>query len=365
MYPPYIMVKPMRSEEVLNIIKEEYGRIEDQPVFSFKLVNDNGVELSCINYGCIITKIVVPDREGNLENVVLGYETLEEYLSDSYFLGAVIGRVAGRIKEGTFELDGKVYHLAQNENTNHLHGGLKGFNQIIWESELIETQHEVGVRFSYMSPDGEEGYPGNLKVQVTYTLNNDNELSIHYSGISDEKTLLNMTNHSYFNLSGDLKRNIVNHTLMIKSDHYLELNDKLLPTGEMTDVKGTPFDFTEERMIHTGIYSIHPQNKLAGEGYDHPFVLNTQHDSEIVLKDKESGRMLTIETDEVGVVVYSGNQIKPEGTLLGVPSRKYLGICLETQGLPDAVHHPDFPSWVLEQNKEYNTTTKYKFGIVK
>lgn len=346
----------------MKILKEEFGRKDNQTVFLFTLVNNHGVEVGCINYGCIITKIITPDKEGNFENIVIGYDTLKEYENDPYFLGAAIGRVAGRIKAGSFDLNGQTYTLANNENINHLHGGNKGFNQMVWESEVVENEQEIGVRFTYLSLNGEEGYPGNLNVSVTYTLNNENELSIRYSGVSDEDTLLNMTNHSYFNLSGNLKRDILNHTLQIKSDKFLELNDELLPSGEMLDVKGTAFDFTTERMIQTGVNSDHLQNRLAGAGYDHPFLLNTQHDEEIVLKDIESGRTLTIETDEAGVVVYSGNMMKSEGVIAGVPARKYLGICLETQGLPDAIHHPQFPSWVLEKDKEYSSVTVYKFG---
>jgi aldose 1-epimerase len=346
----------------MKALKEECGQIDQKNVYSFTLVNDHGVKISCINYGCIITKVITPDREGNCENIVIGYDTLDEYLTDTYFLGAAIGRIAGRIKAGSFELDGKAYELAKNENNNHLHGGMKGFNRVVWDAEVIEKEQEIGVRFFYMSPNGEEGYPGNLKISVSYTLNNNNEFSIQYDGISDEKTILNMTNHSYFNLSGNLKEDILNHSLTIKGDKFLELNQELLPTGKIVDVKGTPFDFTSERFIKTGVASEHPQIILAGGGYDHPFLLNTHRDNEIVLKDPESGRQLTIETDEAGVVVYSGNQMKNEGEIGGVPSSKYLGICLETQGLPDAIHHPQFPSWVLEKDQEYKTTTIYKFG---
>lgn len=348
----------------MNILKEHFGKKDNQTVHQYTIINDHGVEISCINYGCIITKINVPDRNGNYENIVAGYDSLEDYVTDSYFLGAAIGRVSGRIKAASFELDGQTFSLAKNENNNHLHGGIKGFNQIIWDAEVLENEQEAAVRFSYLSPDGEEGYPGNLKINVTYTLNNSNELTIQYSGESDKNTLLNMTNHSYFNLSGNLKRDILNHSLMIKSEKFLELNDELLPTGEMLAVEGTPFDFRNERVIQTGVISDHPQNKLAGQGYDHPFLLSAKHDHKIVLKDSESGRTLTIETDEVGVVVYSGNQMKAEGEIRGIPSRKYLGICLETQGLPDAIHHPHFPSWVLEKDKQYSSTTKYKFGIL-
>lgn len=347
----------------MKVIQESFGQLNNQTVDSFTLINDNGMELTCINYGCIITKMTTPDKEGTYENIVLGYDTLAEYVTGSYFFGTVVGRVAGRIKGGSFDLDGKTYTLAKNENNNHLHGGNRGFDKVIWDASVQESDQEASVQFSYQSPDGEEGYPGNVNINVIYTLNNDNELTIHYSGISDEKTLLNMTNHSYFNLSGNIKRDILNHTLTIKSDKFLELNDKLLPTGELMDVNGTPFDFTSERLIQTGVDSDHPQNLLAGHGYDHPFLLSSNHDNEIILKDSESGRTLTIETDEPGVVVYSGNQMKSEGEIYGIPSRKYLGICLETQGLPDAIHHPNFPSWILEKDQEYKSVTKYKFGV--
>ncbi|MBT2657186.1 galactose mutarotase [Bacillus sp. ISL-18] len=347
----------------MKVIQEKFGELNNQTVNSYTLVNDQGMELTCLNYGCIITKIITPDQNGNFENIVLGYDTLAEYVSGSYFLGTVVGRVAGRIKEGSFDLDGKTYTLAKNENNNHLHGGNKGFDKVIWNASIDENDEEVSVQFSYLSPDGEEGYPGNVNIKVMYTLNNQNELTIHYSGISDEKTLLNLTNHSYFNLSGNIKRDILNHSLSIKSDKFLELNDELLPTGELLDVFGTPFDFTSERLIQSGVEANHPQNQLAGQGYDHPFLLSSNHDQEIVLTDSVSGRTLTIETDEPGVVVYSGNQMKSEGEIYGVPSRKYLGICLETQGLPDAIHHPNFPSWVLEKDQEYTSVTKYKFGV--
>ncbi|MEH7109028.1 aldose epimerase family protein [Bacillus sp. JJ1764] len=346
----------------MKVAVEEVGQVNQKNVHSYTLLNDNGIEIRCLDYGCHITKIFVPDRDGNKENIVLGYETLEDYVSDNSFFGCVVGRVAGRIKGGTFEIDGKTYPLAKNENNNHIHGGVKGFNRVVWDADPFDTEQEVGVRFSYLSPNGEEGYPGNINIKVTYTLNNKNELNIHYSATSDEKTVLNMTNHSYFNLSGNVKRDICDHTLTVKSDQYLPLNEELLPTGELASVNGTPFDFTSEKFIRTGMEADHPQNILAGKGYDHPFVLHTHHNEEIILKDQESGRFLTIETDEPAVVIYSGNQISSEGKILGVPSRKYLGICFETQGLPDAIHHPHFPQWIIERNQEYHSSTTYRFG---
>nr|WP_263324410.1 aldose epimerase family protein [Neobacillus sp. Marseille-Q6967] len=345
----------------MKVIQEGIGKIDHKTVSSYTLVNNQGVEVTAINYGCIITKIVVPDKNGKFENIVLGHDTLNDYVDDSYFLGAVVGRVGGRIKGGSFKLDGKTYTLLKNNGNNHLHGGIKGFNKLVWDAQIIED----GVRFSYVSPDDEEGYPGSLHVRVTYTLDNDNQLKIQYEAQTDKKTLVTLTNHSYFNLSGNLKRDILQHTLTLKSDQFLELDQEFIPTGEFVDVKNTPFDFTHERVIKSGALSDHPQNVLVGNGYDHPLLLNTNHDEEIILKDPESGRILTIETDEVGVVVYSGNSLQSEGEFRGTASRKYLGICLETQALPDAIHHPHFPSTVLDKNQQYSSVTVYKFGIEK
>lgn len=345
----------------MKVIKESFGQIDQQPVFSFTMINDHGLEVTAINYGCIITKIIVPDKNGNFENIVLGHDTIADYLNDPYFLGAVVGRVAGRIKEGSFELDGKNYTLAQNNHSNHLHGGIKGFDKVVWDAQVIED----GVRFSYISKDGEEGYPGNLTIEVTYTLNNENELTIHYGARTDQKTLLTVTNHSYFNLSGNLKRDVLDHTLTLKSDKFLELDDTFIPTGYLAEVENTPFDFRTDKVIRTGVNSEHPQNILVGNGYDHPFLLHTNHENEIVLKEAESGRTLTVETDEPAVVVYSGNSLQPVKDFRGAPSRKYLGICLETQGLPDAIHYPHFPSVILDKDEQYSSVTKYKFEVEK
>ncbi|MCM3600456.1 galactose mutarotase [Robertmurraya korlensis] len=336
-----------------------FGEVDQKTIYSFTMENDHGMKVTAINYGCIITSILAPDKKGTFEEVVIGHDALDDYIHDSYFLGAVVGRVGGRIKDGSFELDGNTYTLPTNNHKNHLHGGFKGFNKVVWDAERLEK----GVRFSYFSPDGEEGYPGNLHIQVTYILDNQNQLNIHYEAHSDQKTLLTVTNHSYFNLSGNLKRDIRQHSLKIKSDRFLELNDEFIPTGNFLEVSCTPFDFRDERAIETGITSAHDQNILVGFGYDHPFILNTNHNTEMVLKDPISGRILTIETDEVGVVLYSGNSIKNEGQFRGIPARKYLGICLETQGLPDAIHHPSFPKVILDKDQKYSSKTIYKFEI--
>jgi aldose 1-epimerase len=348
----------------MKVIQEKWAEIDQQPVISFTMINDHGMEVTCINYGCIITKIVTPDKDENYENVVLGFDQFDPYVTNSSYFGAVIGRVAGRIQNACFELDGKTYTLCKNENNNHLHGGVKGFHRVLWNAVAVEKEEEVGVQFSYTSPDGEEGYPGTVQVQVTYMLNNQNELVISYNAHSDKSTLLNLTNHTYFNLSGNIKRDILNHELKIKSDQFLELNEELIPTGVFLDVANTPFDLREGKKLKDGITANHPQIELVGQGYDHPFLLNVHHDKEIVLQDPESGRTLTVETDEVGVVVYTGNQLQEGMDIYGVPSRKYLGICLETQGLPDAIHHPHFPSWVLQSGEKYSSVTKYRFGVI-
>lgn len=348
----------------MKVEKNLFGYLENTPVYSFTLANAHGVEVQCINYGGKITKIMTPDQNGKLENIVLGHDKLEDYVNDTSYLGTITGRVAGRIGGAAFDLNGRTYNLAKNDNDNHLHGGIKGFNKIIWNAAIIENEERAQVQFSYTSPDGEEGYPGNLEMKVTYSLNNDNEFKIQYEGLSDKTTVLNVTNHSYFNLSGDLKRDVQDHLLTLKSDKFLELDEKLLPTGEFISVDGTTFDFRQGRAIKTGVASDHPQNLLAGKGYDHPFVLTENRNKEIILEDPESGRQMTIETDEVGVVVYTSNQLSTEGKFYGVvPSRPYLGICLETQGLPDAVHHSHFPSWVLEKDKQFKSETIYRFNV--
>jgi len=349
----------------MNITVESYGKIGDKAVNQYKLKNDNGMEVAFINYGCIITSILTPDKDGSLENIVLGYESLQEYERDTYFLGAVVGRIAGRIKGAAFELDGKQYTLAKNDGANHLHGGIKGFNRVVWEAETIEETGVVGVKFTHTSPDGDEGYPGELKLAVSYLLNNDNEFSITYSGTADQKTIVNLTNHSYFNLSGNFKRDILNHKLTIAADRFLELDGELIPTGALANVEDTVFDFREGRLIKSGSESRDSQISLAGGGYDHPFLLNKEEADEILLIDEESGRTLTINTDEAGVVLYTGNQIDESSRFFEVPAKRYHGLCLETQGLPDAINQPAFPTWVIEAGEEYKSTTTYRFETLR
>ncbi|GAE32271.1 aldose epimerase family protein [Halalkalibacter hemicellulosilyticus] len=345
----------------MKIIKDLFGQVDGQNVYAYTLTNDRGMEVTSIDYGCIITRISTPDREGQIENVVLGFDSIEEYVGHSPYFGAVCGRVAGRIKGAQFTLNNQTYTLAQNDGSNHLHGGIKGYDKVIWKSEPFEEPNKIGVVFTYHSFDGEEGYPGNVSIQVTYTLTNDNQFAIDYQAIPDQDTLINLTNHTYFNLSGNVKSTIKEHQLTLKSKQYLSLADDLMPTGEFVDSEDTVFDFTNGRKILDGIHSNLKQNQLAGNGYDHPFLLDKNQDEEIRLEDEQSGRVLIIETNEPSVVLYTGNMISEDFSIRNVPAEKYLGLCLETQGLPDAIHHDHFPSIIVKKGTEYKRRTTYTF----
>ncbi|WP_251551529.1 aldose epimerase family protein [Neobacillus muris] len=347
----------------MEINSQVFGQIDGQQVLEYSLTNDSGMTVSFLNFGCVITKVLVPDRQGNVENVVLGFDNLDDYLKWSPYFGAVVGRVAGRIQGASFELDGKEYHLTVNEGTNQLHGGNKGFNSVIWQAEPIEEEEAAGVKFFYRSVDGEEGYPGNLETIVTYLLTNENELKISYEARTDQPTLVNLTNHSYFNLSGHNKRDVSEHNLKLDNDRFVELGPDLIPTGTLLETSGTPFDFRGGRQIKDGIESVHPQNLLAGNGYDHPLVFSKQGENKILLSEAESGRALEVTTDQPCVVVYTTNQLEGPFTISGVPAKKYLGICLETQGLPDAIHHSEFPSVVLKPEEVYRQLTAFRFFV--
>lgn len=347
----------------MKVVKELFGELKGENVYSFTLENSSGMKVSCITLGCIITDINVPDKDGKLENVVLGFDNIESYIQDSPYFGAVCGRVAGRISNGRFELDGQTYELPKNDQNNHLHGGPEAFDQKLWDAKEIKENGVIGVEFLYISKDGENGYPGNLSVKITYTLNEQNELMISYSATTDKKTLVNLTNHSYFNLSGNIKDDILSHKLQVKSNKILELNDHVVPTGEFLDVANTPFDFREEKKIEEAISSNHEQIKLVGQGIDHPFLLNDHHNGEITLMDEKSGRKLIVETDQQSVVIYTSNMMEDTFDIRGIKARKYLGVCLETQGLPDSINHPKFSPCILKAGEEYNTSTIYKFTV--
>ena len=345
----------------MEIREESFGRVDGHEVIQLSFTTEKGMTMKCINYGCIITDLIVPDRKGKQDNVVLGFDRLEDYVEYSPFFGAVVGRIAGRIANGCFTLDGNTYQLPKNQSGNTLHGGSKGFDKIIWDYELIERGTAAGVVFSYISPDGEEGFPGELQVKTTYLLDENGSLEISYEAQSDQDTIINLTNHSYFNLSGDLNKKILDHTLQLKSSSFLELGEDLIPTGELLPVEGTPFDFRKEAPISQGVANGIEQNKLAGGGYDHPFCLDSRFEKEIILEDSQSGRKLVVETDQPAVVIYTCNQYEGDYSIRGVKPHDHMAICLETQGYPDAINQPHFPSIVLKKEDTYKAVTRYSF----
>ena len=345
----------------MQIEQKVFGKIEDQDVAQFSITNKSGFTIRFINYGCVITDIIAPDREGNLENVVLGFDRLEDYVDYSPYFGAVVGRIAGRIANGQFNLNGKSFSITQNEDNNHLHGGVKGFSHVLWDYKVIEEKNTVGVEFSYTSKAGEEGFPGNVEVTTTYLVNEDNQLDIYYKATTDEDTIINLTNHTYFNLSGNLNKTIRDHELQLNCSRFLELKEDSIPTGQLIPVEGTPFDFRTSKPISQGIDSGYKQNELAGNGFDHPFALDSNFNREIQLYDPESGRKLVVETDQPAVVVYTSNQYEGDYEIRGVKPHHHMAICLETQGFPDAINQPDFPRVTLKRNDVYQAHTRFVF----
>lgn len=341
---------------------------EGAPIDLYTLSNDNGVMVQLTNYGATVVALYVPDKEGNLDDVVLGFDSISDYEKpDPYnpYFGATIGRYGNRIAGGQFTLEGKTYTLVQNNGPNHLHGGLKGFKDRIFKAIPMKTPEGPAVRFKYLSHDGEEGYPGNLQVSVTFTLTNDNELKIKYLATTDKPTVVNLTNHSYFNLAGEGSGDILDHELMIVADNYTPADDTLIPTG-IAPVAGTPLDFTTPHKIGERIEQLlRKEGDDPFKGYDHNFVLDNQSgDLALAARAKEAttGRVMEVYTTEPGVQLYTGNWVNTrgkEGKLYG----QYSGFCLETQHYPDSPNNPDFPSTVLRPGEVYSTLTIYKFLV--
>jgi aldose 1-epimerase len=342
----------------VTIEEESFGTLEDgREVSLFTLTNTNDMEVKITNYGGIVTSIHTPDQDGNLDNVVLGFESLDKYLEGTPYFGAIIGRYGNRIEDGTFSIDGTEYELATNDGNNHLHGGEQGFDKVLWHAHTADG----ALVLNYLSEDGEEGYPGNLKVTVTYTLTQDNALKIDYKANTDKATPVNLTNHSYFNLSGHPDSTILDHGLTINADQYTPVDDELIPTGELAEVEGTPFDFTNPHAIGERI------DQVKG-GYDHNWVLNRSEDNSLfhaaTLYHSESGREMKVLTTEPGIQFYSGNFL--DGSLEGpdgTPFVQHSALCLETQHFPNSPNEPDFPSTILDPNETYNTTTVYQFSV--
>lgn len=328
------------------------------------LTNQRGVEVRLTNYGARLVSIKVPDRDGKLADVLLGHNSAEEYINaeDRPYFGCVVGRYGNRIAKGRFTLDGKEYTLATNNGKNHLHGGNMGYDKLVWDAEVIDC----GVVFSLTSYDGQEGYPGELKIKVTYTLNDENELKIDYLAVTDKATPVNLTNHAYFNLAGEGSPTILDHELMVNADTFTPVDEELIPTGEFRPVKGTPFDFTTAKAIGRDIARKDTQLEY-GNGYDHNFVLNKGQGGltlAATLYEPGSGRFMETFTMEPGVQFYCGNFLN--GCLTGKSGQKYpfrSGLCLETQHYPDSPNQKNFPSTILKPGEEYKTTTVYKFSV--
>jgi len=352
-----------------RITSEPFGEVEGEAVELYNLENANGMVVRIMTYGGIIQSVMVPDRDGEMRNVTLGFPTLEQYVESNPYFGTITGRYANRIARGTFYLDDVRYQLALNNGENHLHGGEQGFDKFIWAAEEVEGEDGVGLRLSRTSPDDEEGYPGNLEVEVTYTLTNDDEIRIDYSATTDETTVVNLTNHAYWNLAGEGTGTIYDHELQLNASNYTPVDETLIPTGEIAPVDGTPMDFTEATAIGERIRDDFEQ-LVIGRGYDHNWVIDRDdpEDGELVeaavLTDPESGRTLTISTTEPGIQFYSGNFL--DGSLIGTSFRMYRqgdGLALETQHYPDSPNQPDFPSTILEPGDEYTSTTVYAFSV--
>ncbi len=357
-----------------EVVRSDFGTTpEGEVVEQFTLKNRAGMEVRAITYGGIITHLLVPDRGGNMGDVVLGFDSLEPYLSGvepyldgSPYFGSIIGRYGNRIANGRFTLDGRTYQLATNDGPNHLHGGVRGFDKVVWGAEPFQRDSEVGVVFTYLSPDGEEGYPGNLDVRVTYTLTDDNQLIVDYHATSDRATPVNLTQHSYFNLAGHDSGDILDHELMIAAGAFTPVNSTLIPTGEIRSVAGTPFDFRTSTPIGARIDADDQQIRY-GLGYDHNWVLDrTGPGLELAARVVEptTGRTLEILTTEPGIQFYAGNFL--DGTITGKDGTVYhhrTGFCLETQHFPDSPNQPAFPSTILRPGEEYRTQTVMVFGV--
>jgi aldose 1-epimerase len=351
-----------RKEE-RKVEKQPFGKTADgTPVDLYTLTNSKGVRVAITNYGGIVVSLFTPDRNGNPGDIVLGFERLEDYLKGHPYFGAIIGRYGNRIAKGRFTLDGVEYKLAQNNGENHLHGGLVGFDKKVWKARDFVDAEGQHLELRYTSPDGEEGYPGNLDVTVTYSLNEQNQLRIDYVATTDKPTVVNLTNHSYFNLAGE--GDILGHLLRLNADYFTPVDAGLIPTGELRPVKGTPFDFTEPTPIGARIEQDDEQLRY-GRGYDHNFVLrgggSLAEAAEVY--EPKTGRVLRVLTTEPGVQFYTGNFL--DGTLRGKYGRVYhrrTGFCLETQHFPDSPNKPHFPTTVLRPGQTYRSTTIYEFS---
>ncbi len=361
-----IQSEPVMVEPVSHIDPVDFEKvIDNDSVHLFTLTNKNGLQLTITNYGQRLVSLMVPDKKGAYDDIVLGYRTLKEYMDKKNFYGATVGRYGNRIGKAKFSIDGNDYALAVNNNQNHLHGGIKGFESVVWK---VDEHNDHRIVFSRVSPDMEEGYPGNLSVKVSYDLTDDNELQIRYRAETDKPTVVNLTHHSFFNLKGEGNGNVNDHVVMINADAFTPVDDGLIPTGKIEKVMGTPFDFLQPKTIGRDI-AMDDEQLLKGRGYDHNFVLNEgpKNDEGLVFAarvlEPSSGRTMEVYTDEPGVQFYGGNFM--DGSELGKTGKPYVNqgaFCFETQHFPDSPNKPNFPSTLLRPGEIYTSTCVYKFG---
>ena len=346
--------------------KEAFGKTPDgTAVDLYTLTNAKGVEARIITYGGIVVSLKVPDRNRKFDDVVLGYDNLEGYIKNNPYFGALIGRYGNRIAKGKFTLNGVEYTLAKNNGENHLHGGIKGFDKVVWKASQVRGKNGAALQLTYLSKDGEEGYPGNLSVTAIYTLTDNNEVRIDYSATTDKDTILNLTNHSYFNLAGPGTTSILGHEVMINADRFTPVDKTLIPTGELRSVRGTPMDFTKPTTIGARIEQ-QDEQLIFGMGYDHNWVLNNSNGQlglAARVYEPTTGRVMEVYTTEPGMQFYTGNFL--DGTITGKGGKVYhrrYGFCMETQHFPDSPNKPNFPSVVLKPGQKYTQTTIYKFS---
>ena len=367
--PPAPPPPPPTPEELSknSISKAPFGTLPDgSNVDLYTMVNANGMEVRATNYGGIITALRVPDGDGNIGDVTLGMNSLDDYLKGSPYFGAIIGRYGNRIGKARFKLDDKTYKLPANDGPNTLHGGVKGFDKVVWQAEPFEKEDSVGVIFTYTSKDGEEGFPGNLQTRVTYTLTDNDELSFDYHATTDKPTVVNLTQHAYFNLAGEGSGDVLGHEVTINAEEYTPVDARLIPTGKLESVTDTPFDFRGKTAIGARINDDHTQIKR-GKGYDHNFVLKREEPGLVLaarVAEPTTRRVMEVHTTEPGVQFYTGNFL--DGSITGKagkPYEKHAGFCLETQHYPDSPNQPEFPSTVLQPGEEYNSKTVYTFSV--
>ena len=350
----------------MKISKKSFGKTrrgEDATLYTIS--NGNGMTVAFTDYGANIVSIIVPDSKGNMADVALGYDNVEGYEDNAPFFGSFIGRNGNRIAGAKFELDGKVYELDKNDGNNNLHGGFVGYNNLMYETEIYEEEDITSIEFSRLSPDMEQGFPGNLDISVTYSLTEENELVIEYYAVSDKDTIVNFTNHSYFNLAGHDSGSIIDHKVWIKANQFTPTTDDLIPTGEIRDVTGTPMDFRTLKSIEQDIEADYEPLRQAG-GYDHNYVLDidgTEVEKVAELVSDKTGRIMEVYTDLPGIQLYSGNFMTPvKNSKGGAIYDKRYGVCFETQCFPNSCNIPSFPSSLLKAGKEYDTVTIYKFS---